>query len=201
MPFLTPTVRPVTGLVFLDLQANIVKAKFTRKLPEIEVPGRSGNPLQDLGSKAVKYTVTGSWIYENMPKNLFGLNEIQLSMLNTLIHSVGWNWLRVMDMQLIYEQGQPLIFGCSFAPLTVVMIADMEFVENGGIPNKYDYKLELVEYSTELRLIGHGIGAIFGAAKTPLSWASRGLAGPSLEARILSSVTGKLGSEFGNLGY
>jgi hypothetical protein len=197
IPFLTPTVRPITGLVFVDLQANVVKGKFTRKLVEINIPGRSGNVLQDLGSNCVKYTVSGKWIYENPPSNISGINEpVGLisgsrnalppsSLIGKVLSDIGWNWLRVMDMQLLYEQGQPLMFGCSFAPLTVVMINDLELEEAGGNPNVYNYKLELVEYSPEIRLIGHGLGVML---------------------KIGSSLLGSIGigigqKEFGNLGY
>ncbi len=141
--------------IFIDLQAEVIELDMKRYLVEHQVPGREGGILQDLGSASSKILVKGKWIYENKPdKDILDIMSV--------LPNVGWNWIRVQSMQLIYRMKQPIVF-VSDLIATTAMIEALRFRKVGGHPNVFEYSMVLKEFNPMLTvagIIGSGVGTI-----------------------------------------
>jgi hypothetical protein len=71
---------------------------------------------------------------------------------------MGWNWLRVVDMQQFHRLSYPMVFACDFAPFTVVLMEGMSFRQVGGEPHIYDYQITLIEYLEWAKYLGAFLG-------------------------------------------
>lgn len=141
---------PNSFSIFVDTQAELVDVRMNRYLVEHQVPGREGGLLQDMGSAATTISLRGKWIHENTPdddvsKFFPWTNKVQTK--------VGWNWLRLQVMQMVYRYKFPLYLACDLIT-TAVMIETMNFQHKGGTPNVYDYTITLKEFSPLLTVIG-----------------------------------------------
>lgn len=139
--------------IFIDLQAEVIELDMKRYLVEHQVPGREGGILQDLGSASAKILVKGKWIYENKP------DKDILDMVGGVLPNVGWNWIRVQSMQLIYRMKQPIVF-VSDLIITFAMIEALRFRRVGGQPNVFEYSMVLKEFNPMLTVTGMVLGGI-----------------------------------------
>lgn len=137
--------------IFIDMQADLLDLKMHRYLVEHQVPGREGGILQDLGSASSVITLRGKWIYENRP------NEDILNIIPTLRifenEIVGWNWMRLQMMQLVYRFKEPMLLASDLIT-TFVLIEDFNATYEGGKPNVYNYTMVLKEVDPRLTLAG-----------------------------------------------
>jgi len=137
--------------IFIDMQAEVVELNMDRYLVEHPIPSREGGVLQDLGSKCSVLSLRGKWIYENRPdKDIIDIIPA-LKILENI--GVGWNWLRLQTMQIVYRTKEPLFIGCDLIN-TAVMIDKMKFKHVGGTPNVYEYQMTLREFNPLLGLVG-----------------------------------------------
>lgn len=132
--------------IFIDLQAEVVELDMKRYIVEHQIPGREGGILQDLGSASGKILVKGKWIYENKPDR-----DIQNFI--PALPRVGWNWIRVQSMQLIYRLRQPVVF-VSDLIATFALIEALRFRRVGGQPNVFEYSMVLKEFNPMLTMAG-----------------------------------------------
>lgn len=150
--------------VFLDTQAELVDLQMNRHLVEHQVPGREGGILQDMGSASSVISLRGKWIYENRPDDDI-LNFFPA--LDILTNRMGWNWLRLQVMQVVYRLKFPIFLACDLIT-TAVMIENMKFTHKGGSPNVYDYTMTLKEFSPVLTVAGT-IGVVVSAVGSKLN--------------------------------
>lgn len=137
--------------VFVDMQAELISLKMHRHLVEHQIPGREGGILQDLGSASSVITLRGKWIYENRPVGDILDTIPALAIFEN--KSIGWNWLRLQMMMLIYRLREPMILASDLIS-TVVLIEDFDPTYEGGRPNVYNYTMTLREVDPRLTLAG-----------------------------------------------
>ena len=143
------------GSLFIDMQAQQFSVDKHRYIVEHQIPGREGGKLQDLGSACAVIGIQGKWIYENRPDADI-LDVLPLLRLFQFQGSVGWNWIRVQMMNAIYHMKEPLYIASDLIT-TPVLIEDLHFDQEGGLPNVYNYRMVLREMSP-LLTVGGAIG-------------------------------------------
>ena len=139
--------------MWLDMQANVQDVKMKRSLVELDVPGREGGILQDMGAKCTVIKISGKWIYENKPDN-------EITDLIPIVGLTGlpWNWLRLQTMNALYRTKTPVLLASNLL-IGLVMIDEMNFREAGGSPNVYEYDMTLKELNPLTSLVGNALGA------------------------------------------
>ena len=155
--------------IFVDMQANLIDLKMHRYIVEHQIPGREGGKLQDLGSACTVITLQGKWIYENRPQGDILEAIPALAMFEG--DKIGWNWMRLQMMMLVYRLREPMILASDLIS-SVVLIEDFNPTYEGGKPNVYNYTMVLREMDPRLTLAGTLVTA---GAKTIIPIAQEGM--------------------------
>lgn len=143
------------AFIFMDLQANNQSVELERNIAKIKIPGREGEVLQDMGGNSMEIPITGKWIFENKPNDML---ETLIGAVNLIPGiNIGWNWARVQLMYMLARFNAPMILASNLF-IGPVILEKFRAQESGGMPNVYNYSLQLKEYNPAMSLIG---GAAF----------------------------------------
>lgn len=129
-------------VTFMDLNASNVTINDRKRLSIVNVPGRTGDWIQDMGSKSVVYRLKGKF---------FALDAlqagIQASPLSIVFQSLMGD-AAVGNTQLlrqIQKFGVPVPFINRF-DIAEVLIANIVLDQEPGRPNWVKYDMTLIEY-------------------------------------------------------
>jgi len=135
-------VNPLEALItFFDLNANVVDIDEERRLATIDVPGREGDFIQNLGSKSVKYRITGRFFAvdpKDTPSTPFS-PIFKVTFDNNV--AVGNTQL----LRLLERSGVPAPFMCEY-DIAEVIVKRVQLKQDGGKPGWINYTIDLIEY-------------------------------------------------------
>lgn len=135
------SVNPLEALItFFDLNANVVDLDEARRIAVVDVPGREGDFIQNLGSKSTKYRISGMF-FETDPK------ETKSSPFSPIFKATFGN-VAVGNSQLLRlleRTGVPAPFMYEY-DIAEVIIARVQLKEEGGRPVRVKYIIDLIEY-------------------------------------------------------
>lgn len=128
-------------VTFMDMNAEVVRMNEEKRLARIDVPGRQGDYIQDLGGKSVEYHLEG---------NFYGVdpNEGQQQSPFSPIFKATFDNVAVGQiklLQMLQRSGVPTPFICEYG-IAEVIIRRLEVEQIGGKPAYIRYSLDLLEY-------------------------------------------------------
>ena len=153
------SINPLEALLtFMDLQANILRLTERVRIARLDVPGRKGDYLQELGSKSVDYRVEGKFFAVDVAgRSQSPFSEIFKATLGNV--AVGNTQL----LRLLERSRIPVPFMTEY-DMAEVIIEKIELESIGGNPTWINYKIDLIEYRrlpTLIKILGlAGLGAL-----------------------------------------
>lgn len=153
------SINPIEALLtFMDLQANILRISERARIARIDVPGREGDFIQNLGGKSVDYRVEGKFFAIDIAgRSQSPFSEIfRASLGNTAVGNT--QLLRLLERSRI-----PVPFMTEY-DIAEVIIEKIELESVWGRPTWVNYKIDLIEYRrlpTLIKVLGlAALGAI-----------------------------------------
>jgi len=139
-------------VTFMDLNAQVIKIGEKRRIAVIDVPGREGDYIQNLGGKSATYTVSGKF-YRSDPKD--GTSQSPFSgVFRTMFDNVAVGQAQLMT--LLVRTGVPVPFMCEYG-MAEVIIRNFDTEVPQGQPEYINYTIDMIEYRrlpTLLKMIG-----------------------------------------------
>ncbi len=134
-------VNPLEAIItFFDMNANVLDIDEKRRLAIVDVPGREGDFIQNLGSKSVTYRLTGKFFVDD-PK------ATRSSPFSSIFKASFGN-VAVGNVQLLKaleRSGVPVPFLCEYE-ISEVIIQRAQFKLVGGRTEEINYIIDLIEY-------------------------------------------------------
>lgn len=135
-------VNPLEALItFFDLNANVLDIDEARRLAIVDVPGREGDFIQNLGSKSVKYRLTGRFFAVD-PKDT---NSTPFSPIFKTTFDNNTAVGNTQLLRLLERTGVPAPFMCEY-DIAEVIISRVQLKQDGGKPGWINYTIDLIEY-------------------------------------------------------
>jgi len=147
-------------ITFMDMNAQLVEIDESRRIARVDVPGRVGDYLQDMGSKSVTYRIEGKF-YAMDPSS--GRLQSPFSP----IFQAGLKNVAVGNTQVLrtlMRTGVPVPFMSQYE-VSEVIIKNFKIIDRGGNPEVVKYILDLIEYRrlpTFIKLAGLAIRGALG---------------------------------------
>lgn len=139
-------------VTFMDLNAQVIKIKEKRRIAVIDVPGREGDYIQNLGGKSATYTVSGKF-YRSDPKA--GTSQSPFSgVFKTMFGNIAVGQAQLMT--LLVRTGVPVPFMCEYG-MAEVIIKEFDIEVPEGQPEYINYTIDMIEYRrlpTLLKMVG-----------------------------------------------
>jgi len=136
------TVNPLEALItFFDLNANVLEIDEQRRLAIVDVPGREGDFIQNLGSKSVTYRLSGRFFAVD-PK------ATSSTPFSSIFRATFDNNVAVGNTQLLRlleRTGVPVPFICEY-DIAEVIITRVKLSLVGGNPEWVNYTIDMIEY-------------------------------------------------------
>lgn len=139
-------------VTFMDLNAQVIKINEKRRIAVIDVPGREGDYIQNLGGKSAIYIVSGKF-YRSDPKS--GTSQSPFSgVFKTMFGNVAVGQAQLMT--LLVRTGVPVPFMCEYG-MAEVIIREFDIEVPEGQPEYINYTIDMIEYRrlpTLLKMVG-----------------------------------------------
>lgn len=128
-------------ITFVDMTAKVLDVTEERRLAVIDVPGREGDYIQNLGGKSARYRISGTFFRtdpkEGTPQSPFS------TIFKAMFDNVAVGQVNLLTM--LARTGVPVPFICEYG-MAEVIISKFLWSVVAGNPETVNYTIDMIEY-------------------------------------------------------